>query len=1277
MKQLLFIILISLFTPCVLPSEVFPGRDASLPAAAKLEKGWSALVREGSIRKALNIFESIPPEQNMGPSLYMGLETVYNFQNRFTRSAAAAARGFRACRTSPWAEIFLYDAVNLHPVTRDMDTVYGLLGEITEDSEVSCFLRDYALFELAKEELRRGRQDESRSLYSRMQFVRKGVYCGPFYNRDGSGFKKQYAPERMIRLDGEYRGINRNVGWFRYETPHLDGYMDYSAMFYPFANAVAYGLYSVYVPEAGEYLIHAGTGNALKIWVNYSLIFSSDDTHKLFFDRYVLRTSLIRGWNLIAVKLGTSENDTEWGLYLRVSGKEGRPVKKCKADFAGSERIGSGVFSGTLRKADVLQTPAEEYFSSVIAQDPENSMALGTLGFVYSQRSRGDAGEKQDLKLFAQALEKAPLCPLWGELAGAVDDNFNRTLQTMEGMLQRNPDAVSIREKICSTLYSHGFRRACEKRFKQFADVPADRLGYVYYLRGRLYRGRGWGIEAHTYFTQAAEQLPRFLNSYKAAAHITGDRKESEMILETLLTRDCTDAYAHEQLALSAHKQGRFKQAEQHYRKIIEYHPSYLKAYYLLSGLYTDAGDEGRTLDVLEKAERIFPQYPSIKEEIGKIHKRQGRELEGKKKIQEALHIDPNLAALKEYVRFLSPEQKEFYTEWDFSGTQALASYAGDKQYEGFNSVDIRSVEAVRVHSNGTEDRMVHKLRKALTDTGVGRLKTVRIPFSLSRNRIEIKHARIIKPDGRVIQSSRVFDHSGVSTGSGGAALYSSYHIKSIQFPELRKGDCIDYQYVIHDTSPGLFTDEFSDMSFLVSLPPAEHSQYILQIPADMKLNAGTFNTKIRPDISRTGGIWVYSWDLSGWPGIILEKSMRPLTEYVPYIVVSTMESWKKAGTWYSYLMKDQARCSEEMKKKAAELCRGLAGDTRKAEALFSYVRDEIRYVGIEFGRSSMKPHRAETTFSTRYGDCKDTAVLLMCLLREAGIASNVVLVRTQDMGRIARSIASPYLFNHAVCLIPDLDGKQVWLDGTSDFYRMEEIPWADLNALALIVDDSGGTITEIPDEPAGTTGVRIKADITLKPDGSAFIDISEHFLGQRAPVLRRYVHSSDRFKQYMEALYARKFNGFTLESFKTSDPQRIVKEPWYRIRGTVKRYGLTRGNRIICPCSLNPLSLSEKIAEKERTYPLWLRIKMFQDEHITLKVPEGYRTAFYPENKKNVSANGEFEQTVMLKGRTVSVHTRFAVTDTNVQPQQYGKYKEFCRFVDSATEERIICDRE
>jgi len=71
---------------------------------------------------------------------------------------------------------------------------------------------------------------------------------------------------------------------------------------------------------------------------------------------------------------------------------------------------------------------------------------------------------------------------------------------------------------------------------------------------------------------------------------------------------------------------------------------------------------------------------------------------------------------------------------------------------------------------------------------------------------------------------------------------------------------------------------------------------------------------------------------------------MRPLTEYVPHIVISTMNSWKEVGEWYTFLIKDQAYLNAEMKALIARKIKGLKTDTDKARAVFGYVRDESSF---------------------------------------------------------------------------------------------------------------------------------------------------------------------------------------------------------------------------------------------------------------------------------------------------------------------------------------------
>jgi len=1261
----------------LLGGEVFCGRNPDLPAADVLERAWSALVLEGNVEKARRLFESVDRVRNRGPSLFMGLETVYNFRNEFTRSLDVALEGLRASRRSPWAEVFLYDVCNLAHRAAERAVVRRALEAVCRDKGFSPFLRDYARFRLGKLALKEGRPAAARAIFDDLAFVRKGAFCGPFPNRDGAGFVHSYAPEKRVALAETYPGINRPVGWRRYETPRIDGYVDFSAVFYPYDNAVGYGLFSVFLPAGGEYLLHVGTENAVKVWVNYQEVFSSTDKNRLFFDRYVLRARFLRGWNVVMVKLGTTEADEEWGMYLRLTGKDGTPVRGLRTAFPERDRLGSGIVSGRKAGAEPIPSEAERFFRNVLRSDPENSMAYGTLGFVYSQRSRGDRSEKKALKLYEEAHRKAPACPLWTELAGAVDDDVNKTIQALEESVRRNPSAVSMKESVLLLLFSRSFFRRFEQRLDWIAAEPPERTPFVRYMQGVLYLRRGWEAEARLLLEEGIRYMPWYAEVYRARERAAEGEEDSVRWLERLLEVDHTDVYALEKLAGIAHRRQRTKKALRYYRDLVTYRPTYVKGYLLLASLYRDEGRTEKALRVLHDAERVFPDHPAVKRMKAEILLRQGKKEEAVRLLERALEADPNLVAVREHMDFLRPPEKRFYAEWDFDGREALSSYKGDARYKGFNTVDVRVVEVVEVHANGTEKRMVHALRKALTEFGAAELRRIRVPFAGGRSRVDVRLARVIKPDGQVVETNRIYTRAGVRTTEEGAALYRTYQVKVVEFPLVEAGDAVEYRYVVSDTSPDMFTDEFSDINFLVSLAPAEETWYVVKTPPGMKLHVGTFHTSVRPAVRKdpdTGG-WIYAWHVSGWEGIVLERSMPPVTEYVPCVVVSTMESWKDVGKWYTFLTKDLFHLGEETKETVRRMTAGKKTALEKARAVFGYVRDNIRYVGIEFGRNSLKPHRAEETLRTRYGDCKDTAVLLAALLREAGIPAHVCLVRTRHLGEAPTSVASPYLFNHAVCLVPGLEGVDRWLDGTTDFFRMEEVPWNDRGGLVLVVDGPRSRIGRIPDT-AAPAGSLVEAEVTVDEGGGARVTVTERFFGDRAPTARRYLHSPERFKRIIERVYARKFTGFTLDAFSCSkDPWE--ESPWYRVRGRTARYGLLKGKRLVLPASVSPLSLSEKLVEEKRTYPLWLRIRTFQEERLRIRVPPGFRVVFYPESVDRKVPDARFRRKVVVEGNLLRVSTRFEVTDTVVEPARYPEYKRFCAYVDGAYEERIVCRRE
>jgi hypothetical protein len=94
-------------------------------------------------------------------------------------------------------------------------------------------------------------------------------------------------------------------------------------------------------------------------------------------------------------------------------------------------------------------------------------------------------------------------------------------------------------------------------------------------------------------------------------------------------------------------------------------------------------------------------------------------------------------------------------------------------------------------------------------------------------------------------------------------------------------------------------------------------------------------------------------------------------------------------------------------------------------------VQDEIRYLGIETGENSHRPHDPETVFAQRYGDCKDKAYLLCAMLRANDIACDPVLVNTYKRARLNDFLPSPADFNHVVVRIHPEDKRFIFVDAT------------------------------------------------------------------------------------------------------------------------------------------------------------------------------------------------------------------------------------------------------
>jgi transglutaminase-like putative cysteine protease len=227
---------------------------------------------------------------------------------------------------------------------------------------------------------------------------------------------------------------------------------------------------------------------------------------------------------------------------------------------------------------------------------------------------------------------------------------------------------------------------------------------------------------------------------------------------------------------------------------------------------------------------------------------------------------------------------------------------------------------------------------------------------------------------------------------------------------------------------------------------------------------------------------------------------------------------------------------------------------------VFDYVRSQVRYVGLEFGIHSLKPHAAREVAQRQFGDCKDKATLLVAMLAELGIAAEVALVRTRDEGPLADGIASLGVFNHAIVHVPTLGW---WLDPTAVAHAANELPVGDGGGFALPI--RADTSTRLEQLPAPALAEQLderEVTLMLSSQGGATVQWTQRLRGLAAADLRTRLLAAATPREAIEQELGSLWPSAELRSLQLEGVHPIADEVVVRAQAVVPRIGQRQGQR-------------------------------------------------------------------------------------------------------------------
>jgi tetratricopeptide (TPR) repeat protein len=423
-------------------------------------------------------------------------------------------------------------------------------------------------------------------------------------------------------------------------------------------------------------------------------------------------------------------------------------------------------------------------------------------------------------------------------------------------------------------------------------------------------------------------------------------------------------------------------------------------------------------------------------------------------------------------------------------GNKADSSAKQDFSQEPFVYEYIHA--SMRYENDGSGTREVRARLRVQTPAGLNSAGQLIFQYNALDEEVEIRSIRVLKPDGAIVTAGPETVQDLSAPVAREAPMYTDARQKHVAVPGLAVRDVIEYD-VVTNAKP-LLAGQFWQIWNFEQRAIALDEQLDLDVPANRTVKIKS-SEGIEPSSHVERDRRFYHWassNLKTPPPVDIfkdfkfdvikllggERPPRP-----PRVMFSTFQSWNEVADWYAELERERRVATPEIRAKADEIARGQLTDEAKAQALYYWVSQNIRYVSLSFGVGRYQPHPAAQTLSNRYGDCKDKTTLLEAMLEAEGLHAQAVLANS--IVDIDADVPNPLQFDHAYTFL-HVAGKDIWLDSTVGVGPFGYLapPLRAKQALVVSETHSAG-LRETPQDFPFTVEYRVGVNGTVDANGT------------------------------------------------------------------------------------------------------------------------------------------------------------------------------------------------
>lgn len=558
------------------------------------------------------------------------------------------------------------------------------------------------------------------------------------------------------------------------------------------------------------------------------------------------------------------------------------------------------------------------------------------------------------------------------------------------------------------------------------------------------------------------------------------------------------------------------------------------------------------------------------------------------------------------------------------------------------------SKQKVRIEINAAGQSTIHEERcmKVLTNQSISSLGERRISYISTMESLEVTKAYTVMPSGERIpvEKDRILLQDG--DGEGDSVIQTDIKSVLIVYPRVDVGSILCHQLVNIQSKP-FFGKHFSWAKYFSPHYASEDFELEIIAAPSAGVQVAARGLSIEPPQKTSDGNdhWKIAFkSLSALPSETFQVSYR---DFAPFVSVSTLKDYSELAQVYKAGLSDKLEPSPAIKAQVQELIKGMQDDVQKVAVIHNWISRNIRYLAIYWADGGFVPHKASEIFQNRYGDCKDHALLLEVMLKEAGIESTAVLIHTEK-NFVLPKVPLISAFNHVITYVPSLDA---YMDSTANFAPMGVLPVEMLDKHALHVKE--GVVRKTGAGEAAKESTLTMTKMNLNSDGSisgeAISMASGHF-----DYRLRGIRFADQGKS-KEAI-AERYLGRYLEKgqglIQTSDPENFTQLHEFKSSFDLEPLVNVPGpSALAIPVGLvvgwnKGISLRDQI--QKASYPFTCPPQMHKDQ-IQLRLPKGVKITRLPKDIAVESGPFRYSAFYTTEGQVIHAERTFVVNGKSV----------------------------